>query len=106
MMQLATLTRLAIALGMAATLCVGVSGSTLVATTPEQAIANAVAERMGGGVSVRVSDIDTTVAGQSGLQAQLDPAARLGQPTRFVLTSNGVRKGAAVATVHVEGPFA
>jgi hypothetical protein len=74
-MLLAILTRFAIALGLAATLLgVGVSGSTrLVATTPEQAIANAVAERMGGDVTVRVTDIDTTVVGEPGLEAQLDP---------------------------------
>jgi flagella basal body P-ring formation protein FlgA len=98
-----------LALGLSATVFnVGVSTVTrLAATTPEEAIERAVSERMGGDVSVRVMSLDTAVVGESGLQAQLDPAARLGQPTRFVLLSHGgVRKGTAVATLQVEARFA
>jgi flagella basal body P-ring formation protein FlgA len=98
-----------LALGLSATVFnVGVSTVThLAATTPEEAIERAVADRMGSDVSVRVMSLETVVAGESGLQAQVDPAARLGQPTRFVLLGHGgVRKGSAVATLQVEARFA
>ena len=97
-----------LALGLSATVfSVGVSSvSRLVAKTPAQAIEHAVAERIGGDVAVQVTSLQTTVADESGLEAQVDPAARLGQPTRFVLTSDGVRRGAAVATLQVRARFA
>ncbi len=97
-----------LALGLTATVfSVGVSSvSRLVAKTPQQAIEHAVAERIGGDVAVQVTSLQTTVADESGLEAQVDPAARLGQPTRFVLTSEGIRRGAAVATLQVQARFA
>ena len=98
-----------LALGLTATVfSVGVSSvSRLVAKTPQQAIEHAVAERLGGHVAVQVTSLQTTVADdESGLEAHVDPAARLGQPTRFVLTSDGVRRGAAVATLQVQAHFA
>jgi flagella basal body P-ring formation protein FlgA len=97
-----------LALGLTATVfSVGVSTvSRLVAKTPEQAIERAVAERIGGVVEVQVTSLKTTVADETGLVAQLDPSARLGQPTRFVLTSDGVRRGAAIATLQVQARFA
>ena len=97
-----------LALGLTATVfSVGVSSvSRLVAKTPAEAIEQAVAERIGGDVAVQVTSLQTTVADESGLVAQVDPAARLGQPTRFVLTSDGVRRGAAIATLQVQTRFA
>lgn len=97
-----------LALGLAATVfSVGVSSvSRLVAKTPAEAIELAVAERIGGDVAVQVTSLQTTVADESGLVAQVDPAARLGQPTRFVLVSDGVRRGAAIATLQVRTRFA
>src|SRR6266540_3898262 len=97
-----------LALSLTATVfSVGVSSvSRLVAKTPQQAIEHAVAERIGGDVAVQVTSLQTTVADESGLEAQVDPAARLGQPTRFVLTSEGIRRGAAVATLQVQARFA
>ena len=97
-----------LALGLTATVfSVGVSSvSRLVAKTPQEAIEHAVAERIGGDVAVQVTSLQTTVADEWGLEAQVDPAARLGQPTRFVLTSDGVRRGAAVATLQVQARFA
>ena len=100
--------RFVLALGLTATVfSVGASSlSRLVATTPTQAIEYAVAEKIGGDAAVQVTSIDTAVADEAGLEAQVDPAARLGQPTRFVLTSDGVRRGAAVATLQVQTRYA
>lgn len=97
-----------LALGLTATVfSVGVSSvSRLVAKTPAEAIEQAVADRIGGDVAVQVTSLQTTVADEPGLVAQVDPAARLGQPTRFVLTSDGVRRGAAIATLQVQTRFA
>jgi len=100
--------RFVLALGLTATVfSVGASSlSRLVATTPTQAIEYAVAEKIGGDAAVQVTSIDTAVADEAGLEAQADPAARLGQATRFVLTSDGVRRGAAVATLQVQTRYA
>ena len=100
--------RFVLALGLTATVfSVGASSlSRLVATTPTQAIEYAVAEKIGGDAAVQVTSIDTAVADEAGLEAQVDPAARLGQPTRFVLTTDGVRRGAAVATLQVQTRYA
>lgn len=70
--------------------------------TPQQAIAAAVRERLGASASIRVDDVETAVPGVPGLVAQPEAAARIGQPARFVLSVNGVRRGLAVATVTVE----
>ena len=74
--------------------------------TPGDAIAQAVARRIGGGVLVDVAAIDTRVAPEPGLQALPEPGARIGQPVRFVLTVGKKRRGVAVATVTVTGPYA
>ena len=70
--------------------------------TPQQAIAAAVRERVGASATVTVDDVETAVSGERGLVAQPEAAARIGQPARFVLSVNGVRRGLAVATVTVE----
>jgi flagella basal body P-ring formation protein FlgA len=100
--------RFVLALGLSATVfSVGASSlSRLVARTPAQAIEHAVAEKIGGDVAVQVTSLQTDVAEEEGLVAQIDPAARLGRPTRFVLTSEGVRRGAAVATLEVQARYA
>jgi flagella basal body P-ring formation protein FlgA len=107
-MQPASPIRFVLALGITATVfSAGVSSvSRFVATTPAQAITQAVAEKIGGDVAVRITSLETAVADESGLQAQIDPAARLGQPTRIMLTSDGVRRGAAVATMQVTARYA
>jgi flagella basal body P-ring formation protein FlgA len=74
--------------------------------TPGDAIEAAVARRVGGGVFVDVASIATRVAPEPGLQAHLERGARAGQPMRVVLTVGGVRRGSAVATVRITGPFA
>jgi flagella basal body P-ring formation protein FlgA len=100
--------RFVLALGLTATVfSVGASSlARLVATTPTQAIEYAVAEKIGGDVAVQVTSLDTTVADEPGLEAQVDPAARLGRPTRFLLSSDGVRRGAAIATLQVQTRYA
>jgi len=74
--------------------------------TPADAIGRAVARRFGGHVTVVVTALDTAVAGEPGLEALPDPAARTGRPVRYALVSNGIRRGAAVASVKVLGQFA
>jgi flagella basal body P-ring formation protein FlgA len=100
--------RFVLALGIMATVfSVGVSSvSRLVSTTPAQAIERAVAQKIGGDVSVQVTALQTEVASEAGLAAQLDPAARLGQPMRVIMLTNGLRRGAAVATVQAIARFA
>jgi flagellar basal body P-ring formation protein FlgA len=72
---------------------------------PEQAIAAAVAERLGVAVAIAVLDLETDVAPQEGLVAEPDPSARLARRARFVLSANGARRGLAVATVTAEGRY-
>lgn len=74
--------------------------------TPGEAIEQAVARRIGGDVFVDVTAIETRVTPESGLQALPDPGARIGQPVRWVLTVGRKRRGVAVATVKVTGPYA
>jgi len=76
------------------------------ATTPEEAIQRAVADRVGGVATVTITSIKTDVSGGSGLQAQPDPSGRVGQPMRFVLVNDGVRTGSAIATVQVHTIYA
>jgi flagella basal body P-ring formation protein FlgA len=78
----------------------------VVALTPRDAIERAILERMGGNVTVLVTIVRADELSEPSLRAVPDPAARVGQPTRFVLTVNGVRKGSAVATVDVQGSYA
>jgi flagella basal body P-ring formation protein FlgA len=73
--------------------------------TPQEAIAAAVRERVGVSASIVVADLATKVTGEAGLRAQPEPVARLGQPARFVLSVNGVRRGLAVATVKVTARY-
>ena len=68
-------------------------------TTAHDAIASAVARRLGGGAVVTVSKLETSLAGEPGLEALPAPDARVGEPARFILTAGGVRRGMAVATV-------
>lgn len=75
-------------------------------TTPQQAIARAVAQRVGGGVVVDVASVQTTVAPERALRAVPDPAGRAGEPMRFVMMAGRVRRGIAVATVKVAGSYA
>jgi flagella basal body P-ring formation protein FlgA len=72
------------------------------AVAPRVAIERAVAQRIGDGVSVTVSLLQTTVAPMAGLQAIPDPAARTGEHVRFQLVAAGERVGVAIATVHVQ----
>lgn len=74
--------------------------------TPGDAIEQAVARRIGGGVFVDVVTIDTRVAPEPGLQALPEPGARVGQPVRYVMLAGKVRRGVAVATVQVTGRYA
>ena len=80
--------------------------SAVVALTPRDAIERAILERMGGNVTVLVTIVRADVLAEPSLRALPDPGARAGQPTRFVLTVDGVRKGSAVATVDVEASYA
>lgn len=94
-------------------------------TAVEQAIARAVAGRVGPGFVVRVVDLSTRLSdAASDLEARPVPGARLGQPVRFALFAVGTsrpapfdlrsgrpepgrgapRVGDAVATVFVSGP--
>ena len=73
---------------------------------PAEAIAAAVAERLGGDVAVRVGDVETTVRPEPGLVAEPDVSARLSRPARFILTNRGQRRGVAVATVTAEARYA
>jgi flagella basal body P-ring formation protein FlgA len=100
--------RFVLALGIAAmAFNVGAASvSRLVATTPAQAIQRAVAQRIGGDVFVEVTDLKTDVSSEAGLAAQLDPAARLGQPMRVVMFTGSLRRGSAVATVNAIARYA
>ena len=77
-----------------------------VAVTPREAIERAIVDRMGGNISVLVVVLRTDVVSEPSLQAVPDPSARAGQPVRFVLTSEGARKGSAIATVAIEARYA
>ena len=100
--------RFVLALGLAATAfnAGAASVSRLATTSPAQAIQRAVAQRIGGDVSVQVTDLKTDVGSEAGLSAQLDPAARLGQPMRVVMFAGSLRRGAAVATVNAVARYA
>src|SRR5688572_9231657 len=82
-----------------------VFGETVV-VTPAEAIARAVAERIGGRTSVTVTSLDTTVAPERALHATPEPGGRAGEPMRFVLMVGRVRRGVAVATVTVVASYA
>ena len=73
--------------------------------SPEDAIAAAVAERLGVAVTIAVLDLETDVPPQQGLIAEPDRSARLGRPARFALSARGTRQGLAVATVTAEGRY-
>jgi flagella basal body P-ring formation protein FlgA len=66
------------------------------------AIALAVAERVGGGAHAVVSKLQTKVVPKGQLVASPEPGARTGGPARFTLFAGGARLGSAVATVHVD----
>jgi flagella basal body P-ring formation protein FlgA len=76
-----------------------------VSVTPEQAIAAAVRQRVGQQTVVVVSSLKTGVAAEAGLMAVPEPSARIARPARFVLVTNGVRRGVAVATVKVVASY-
>jgi flagella basal body P-ring formation protein FlgA len=75
-------------------------------TTPAEAIARAVAERVGGRATVEVTALETTVAPERALHASPEPGGRAGQPMRFVLLVGRARRGVAVATVKVTASYA
>jgi flagella basal body P-ring formation protein FlgA len=66
-----------------------------------EAIAQAVAERIGGEALVTVTALQTTVPDQMSLVASPEPGARTSAPARFVIFNGTTRVGMAVATVHV-----
>ena len=74
--------------------------------TPAEAIAKAVAQRVGGRASVEVLSLETTVAPQRALHATPEPGGRAGEPMRFVLMVGRTRRGVAVATVKVVMSYA
>lgn len=67
--------------------------------TPQQAIAAAVADILGASASISVDGVETRVAGEPGLVAAPEPAARFAKRSRFVLSVAGERRGIATATV-------
>ncbi len=73
---------------------------------PADAIARAVAQRVGGGARVEVTALETTVAAQRGLQALPEPGGKTGEPMRFVLMVGRARRGVAIATVTVVVAYA
>jgi flagella basal body P-ring formation protein FlgA len=66
-----------------------------------QAIARAVAERVGGDARVSVVKLQTSVSSDELVVASPEPGARTGAPARFTLFAGGSRLGSAVATVNV-----
>lgn len=74
--------------------------------TPSEAIARAVAQRVGGNAVVEVKGLETTVAPQRGLHALPEPGGRTGAPMRFVLLVGRARRGVALATVKVVVSYA
>src|SRR5688572_11844658 len=74
--------------------------------TPAEAIQRAVAQRIGGQVSVEVTSLETAVAPHRALHATPEPGGRAGEPMRFVLMVGRMRRGVAVATVKVVGSYA
>jgi flagella basal body P-ring formation protein FlgA len=76
------------------------------AVPPHMAIERAVAERLGPGMSVTVSSLETDVMPTPGLEAVPDQGGRAGVPVRFQLLAHGARVGTAVAVVKVRGPHA
>jgi flagella basal body P-ring formation protein FlgA len=75
-------------------------------TSPAEAIARAVAERVGGRATVEVTALETTVAPERALHATPEPGGRAGTPMRFVLLVGRARRGVAVATVQVSASYA
>jgi flagella basal body P-ring formation protein FlgA len=75
-------------------------------TTPAEAIARAVAQRIGGRAIVTVLSLETTVEPERALHATPEPGGRAGEPMRFVLLVGRVRRGVAVATVKVVASYA
>ena len=73
---------------------------------PVDAIARAVAERVGGGAQVEVTALETSVAPQRGLHALPEPGGKTGEPMRFVLMVGRARRGVATATVTVVVAYA
>ena len=69
--------------------------------TPVEAIRVAVLQRLGVSGVAEVTHVRTKVADEAGLVAEPEATARLGKPSRFVLSVGGVRRGVAVATVTV-----
>lgn len=68
-----------------------------------EAIERAVSERIGGGVRVSISTLQTAVSAPGSVVASPEPGARTEAPARFTLFVAGSRIGSAVATVHVAG---
>ena len=73
---------------------------------PADAVARAVAQRVGGTAVVEVISLETTVTPQRGLHATPEPGGRTGEPMRFVLMVGRARRGVAIATVKVVVSYA
>ena len=69
--------------------------------TPAEAIRLSVLQRLGVPGVAEVTHVKTKVVEEAGLVAEPEATARLGKPSRFVLSVAGVRRGVAVATVTV-----
>src|SRR5688572_23343882 len=74
--------------------------------SPEEAIARVITQRVGGDASVQIIALDTAVAPERALHAMPEPGGRAGAPMRFVMMVGRARRGIAVATVRVVGPYA
>jgi len=90
-----------LAVAFVATVCGSTASASTYAVPPHIAIEKAVAERLGPGVSVTVSSLETDVMPTPGLEAIPDPGGRTGVPVRFQLLARGARVGTAVAIVKV-----
>ncbi len=66
-----------------------------------EAVAQAVAERVGGDARVTVTNVQSAVSTAAAIVASPAPGARIGVPARFTLFAAGKRIGTAVATVRV-----
>jgi flagella basal body P-ring formation protein FlgA len=84
----------------------GPAPSVVSVITPTEAIERAIAQRIGGRVSVEVTALQTAVAPERALRALPDPGGRPGEPMRFVMLAGRIRRGIAVATVKVLGTYA
>lgn len=74
-------------------------------TSPADAIALVIAERLGAEVSVHVETVETRVTADTGLRAVPEPGARTGSAMRFVLMTGRTRRGVAVVNATIRGRY-